>query len=148
MGKPSSKMIVSVLFQTTFAAIAAAATITTAPTTTNGYETYPSVAHTASINGFADPIYAKLPACAHSCVERSTASTPCPYWDTGCLCVMAPWGNAVAACIAEKCKGGDVVTATSLAVSACSAAGVWSPYWIIAPSASSVLSVAAAEPTV
>lgn len=118
--------------------------LVSAATTTNPYATYPSVAHTASINGFADPIYGDLPSCAQPCVEESTSSTPCPYWDTGCLCVMTTWASDVADCIAENCSGDDVVVATSLAISACSAAGVWDPYWIIDASASASLSSAAA----
>lgn len=111
------------------------------------YDTYPSVAKTASINGFADPIYSGLPECAKSCVEEDTDSTPCPYWDTGCLCVMSNWGSPVADCIAENCKGNDVSVATSLAMSQCSSAGVGEPYWYIASSASAALS-SAAEATV
>lgn len=53
------------------------------------YETYPTVAHTASINGFADKIYDRLPECAKPCVQQDTGNTPCPYWDPGCLCVMS-----------------------------------------------------------
>lgn len=121
------------------------ATTSLAITTTNPYATYPSVAHTASINGFADRIYGQLPQCAKSCVTRSTSSTPCPYWDTGCLCVMTPWANPVANCIAELCRGFDVVSATSLAISLCSSAGVWEPYWIIDESISTSLSIAAAD---
>ena len=40
--------------------------------------------------------------------------TPCPYWDTGCLCIMPTFAGAIGSCIAEKCKGQDVVAATSL----------------------------------
>lgn len=111
------------------------------------YATYPSVAHTATINGFADPIYGQLPECAKSCVEEDTDSTPCPYWDPGCLCVMSNWGAPVAECIAENCKGGDVSTATSLATSICSSAGVPSPYWYIQASDATALQ-SAAEATV
>lgn len=108
------------------------------------YATYPSVAHTASINGFADPIYAELPECAKSCVEEDTDSTPCPYWDPGCLCVMSTWGAAVAECFIENCQGSDVSSAASLATSICSSAGVPSPYWYLPASDSAALSSAAA----
>ncbi len=107
------------------------------------YATYPSVAHTATINGFADPIYGRLPECAKSCVEEDTDSTPCPYWDPGCLCVMSNWGAPVAECIAESCKGSDVSDAAGLATSICSSAGVPSPYWYIPASDSAALSSAA-----
>ena len=107
------------------------------------YATYPSVAHTATINGFADPIYGQLPECAKSCVEEDTDSTPCPYWDPGCLCVMSNWGAPVAECIAENCKGSDVSDAAGLATSICSSAGVPSPYWYIPASDSAALSSAA-----
>lgn len=118
-----------------------------AATTTNGYETYPAVTKTASINGFADKIYDSLPECARLCVSVSTASTPCPYWDTGCLCVMTTWQSDVADCIAANCKGNDVAVATSLAVSICSSAGVWDPYWIIDDAASTSLASAEAVTT-
>ncbi|KAG2731018.1 hypothetical protein G9P44_006167 [Scheffersomyces stipitis] len=67
-----------------------AADITEAPTTStdNPYTQYPSVPKTASINGFADRIYDDLPACAQPCMFQNTGITPCPYWDTGCSCVM------------------------------------------------------------
>lgn len=109
------------------------------------YTQYPSVAKTASINGFADRIYDQLPSCAQSCVHENTGSTPCPYWDTGCLCVMPQWSGVVAACIADNCKGDDVVKAESLATSICSSAGVWEPYWFMPASVSSALDAAATE---
>ncbi|GBL51808.1 hypothetical protein CAJCM15448_40820 [Candidozyma auris] len=111
----------------------------------NPWATYPSVAKTASINGLADPIYDKLPECAKSCFAADVSSTPCPYWDTGCLCVMQPWSGPVAGCIADNCKGNDVVVATSLAVSQCSKVGVWEPYFIYPDHYSSSLSAAAAQ---
>lgn len=113
----------------------------------NPYATYPLVAHTASINGFADKIYGSLPSCAQPCVKEDTGSTPCPYWDTGCLCVMQNWSGEVADCIAENCKGKEVEIATSLATSLCSNAGVWSPYWMIPSSASEALAKAAEATT-
>lgn len=70
----------------------------------NQWSTYPSVPKTATYNGFADPIYDDLPECARSCVELSTRSTPCPYWDTGCLCVMPQWSGLVAECIVQGCR--------------------------------------------
>ena len=111
------------------------------------YETYPTVAHTASINGFADKIYDRLPECAKPCVQQDTGNTPCPYSDPGCLCVMSNWGGPVAECIAENCQGDNVVTATSLATSICSSAGVPSPFWFIPASASADL-LEAAEATI
>lgn len=121
------------------ASTALAATITSA---TNPYATYPPVPKTASINGFADRIYGELPSCAKECVKRSTSNTPCPYWDTGCLCVMPNFGGPIAECFASSCKGENVKSASSLAVSACSVAGVWDPYWIIPATASSALAAA------
>ncbi|KAK6199611.1 uncharacterized protein RJT21DRAFT_71870, partial [Scheffersomyces amazonensis] len=125
--------------------------ITEAPSTTstdNPYATYPTVAKTASINGFADKIYDDLPECAKPCMFQNTGVTPCPYWDTGCLCVMPQFGGLIGSCIAENCKGSNVVSATSLATSICSSAGVWEPYWMIPASISSSLSVAAADTAV
>ncbi|KAK6460485.1 hypothetical protein DFJ63DRAFT_229301 [Scheffersomyces coipomensis] len=121
-------------------------TITQAPspTTNNPYATYPAVAKTASINGFADRIYDQMPDCAKPCLFEDTGKTPCPYWDTGCLCVMPQFAGSIGECIAQSCKGENVVVATRLATSICSSAGVWSPYWIIPPPVSSDLSVAAA----
>lgn len=89
----------------------------------NNWATYPQVPKTASINGFADPIYGKLPDCAQPCVKKGTGNTPCPYWDTGCFCVMPQWSGQVAECIASQCKGEEVSSATSLAVSLCSSVG-------------------------
>ncbi|CUM56031.1 unnamed protein product [Debaryomyces tyrocola] len=120
----------------------------TSDTAENPYATFPTVVRTASINGFADKIYSQLPECAKPCVEEDTGSTPCPYWDPGCLCVMSNWGGPVAECIAENCQGDNVVTATSLATSVCSSAGVPSPYWYIPASASADLLQAAAAATV
>ncbi|CUM57521.1 unnamed protein product [Debaryomyces tyrocola] len=120
-------------------AVAAFYISSTQAETKNQWATFPSVARTASINGFADNIYDSLPECARSCVEADTGSTPCPYWDTGCLCVMSNWSGPVAECIAEKCKGDNVDSATSLALSICSSAGVPSPYWFIPASISTEL---------
>ncbi|KAI5955360.1 hypothetical protein KGF54_001921 [Candida jiufengensis] len=108
-----------------------------------GFSQFPSVPKTASINGFADRIYDQLPECAQSCMHESTGSTPCPYWDTGCLCVMPQFAGAIANCVAEKCKGQDVINVEILATSICSSAGVWEPYWMIPASASSALDAAA-----
>ena len=81
------------------------------------FGTYPKVPKTASINGFADPIYDLLPDCAKECVKFSTSNTPCPYWDTGCFCVMPQWAGLVGQCVAQKCKGEDVASARFLATS-------------------------------
>ncbi|ODV80424.1 CFEM-domain-containing protein, partial [Suhomyces tanzawaensis NRRL Y-17324] len=112
-------------------------------TTTNPYATYPQVPKTASINGFADPIYTKLPECAQPCVKQKTSNTPCPYWDTGCLCVMQQFDGPIGECIASSCKGNNVKSATSLASSLCSSAGVPSPYWFVPASVATALSTAA-----
>ena len=109
----------------------------------DAYTQYPSVPHTASINGFADRIYDQVPSCAQECLKQSTSNTPCPYWDTGCLCVMPQFGGAVGNCVAENCQGSDVGSFESLATSICSSAGVWEPYWMIPGSVSSALASAA-----
>lgn len=109
----------------------------------NPYSNYPSVAKTATINGFADKVYDAYPQCAKECLKQSTANTPCPYWDIGCLCVMSQWNSPVAQCIANNCAGSDVSSASNVAVNSCSAAGVWLPYWIINDAASSALNSAA-----
>ena len=108
------------------------------------WSTYPSVPKTASINGFADRIYDQLPSCAQPCVKESTGSTPCPYWDTGCLCIMPQFAGAIGNCVAENCKGQEVVQFESLATSICSSAGVWEPYWMPPASVTTALSTAAA----
>ncbi|KAI5965984.1 uncharacterized protein KGF55_001348 [Candida pseudojiufengensis] len=143
-----STLIPIVAFISTISAAPAAAPAVTsppqaAPTDGNNWSTYPSVAKTASINGFADKIYDQLPSCAQPCVRKDTRVTPCPYWDTGCLCVMPQFAGPIGDCIASACKGDKVKTATSLATSICSSAGVWEPYWMIPPSVSKSLSVAA-----
>ncbi|CAH6722413.1 GPI-anchored hemophore Pga7p [[Candida] jaroonii] len=107
----------------------------------NNWDTYPQVPKTASINGFADPIYDDLPECAKDCVKVSTGNTPCPYWDTGCLCVMPQWSGMVAQCIAEGCKGNDVQSATSLAYSLCSSVGA--DIWLMPASVTAALTKAA-----
>ncbi|KAF6046220.1 Surface antigen protein 2 [Candida parapsilosis] len=119
--------------------------ITTAPTTIvdNPYATYPSVPKTASINGFADRIYDLLPECAKPCMFQNTGVTPCPYWDTGCLCIMPMFQDKIGTCIAENCRGEDVLDARSLATSVCSIAGVWDPYWMPPASVTSMLEFAA-----
>lgn len=104
------------------------------------WATYPMVSKSASINGFADPIYDLLPECAKGCVKLSTRNTPCPLWDTGCYCVMPQWSGEVGKCIAENCKGGDVVSAESLATSLCSKVGA--NKWVIPASISTALSKA------
>ncbi|WEJ97771.1 hypothetical protein PSN45_005332 [Yamadazyma tenuis] len=123
----------------------AAATIALGASTTNPYATFPSVPHTASINGFADRIYADLPSCAQACVKQDTGITPCPYWDTGCLCVITNWSGEVADCVASACAGSEVGTFTSLATSLCSSAGVPSPYLFLPDSASAALISAASR---
>ena len=84
--------------------IALAATVSATSDGTNAYTAYPSVAKTASINGFADKIYDQLPECAKECVKQSTSNTPCPYWDTGCLCVMPQFGGAIGDCVAKTVR--------------------------------------------
>lgn len=114
------------------------------------YETYPSVAHTASFDGFADPIYDKVPSCAQKCLRDTVSDaedTVCPYWDTGCLCVMESFNDAQVSCLVDACSGTDINSFTSLATSLCSSAGVGSPYWYIASSDSSLLASAAAKTT-
>lgn len=105
------------------------------------YETYPSVKHTASINGFADPIYDQLPSCAKKCVEFDTGNTPCPYWDPGCLCFMPQWSGEVGSCFAENCAGDDVKKATDLAYGICDKVGA--SKWDMPSSVSAALSSAA-----
>ncbi|RLV92826.1 Cell wall protein 1 [Spathaspora sp. JA1] len=122
--------------------------ITTPPDaaeTENPYTQYPSVARTASINGFADRIYDDLPECAKPCMYEDTGKTPCPYWDTGCLCIMPQFAGGIGNCIADSCKGQDVVVATSLGVSICSVAGVWEPYWMLPATVQDRLDAAATE---
>ena len=122
--------------------VSAESSITEAPTTTaedNPYTIYPSVAKTASINGFADRIYDQLPECAKPCMFQNTGVTPCPYWDTGCLCVMPQFGGAIGDCVAKNCKGKEVDSVESLATSICSSAGVGEPYWMIPSSVSDAL---------
>ncbi|KAF3985947.1 hypothetical protein FT663_04145 [Candidozyma haemuli var. vulneris] len=111
----------------------------------NQWATYPSVPHTATINGFADPVFDSLPECAKPCVDESTSSTPCPYWDTGCLCVMTTWSSKVTNCYAEKCSGSDAQKAFDASVQICKNAGVWEPYWIVNDAASAAISSAAAK---
>ena len=123
--------------------IALAATVSATSDSTNAYTAYPSVAKTASINGFADKIYDQLPECAKECVKQSTSNTPCPYWDTGCLCVMPQFGGAIGDCVAKNCKGKEVDSVESLATSICSSAGVGEPYWMIPSSVSDALAKAA-----
>ncbi|GMM33545.1 hypothetical protein DASC09_008700 [Saccharomycopsis crataegensis] len=106
----------------------------------DNWSTYPSISKTASINGFADPIYSNLPDCAKECVKFDTDNTPCPYWDTGCFCVMPQWSGEVADCFASKCSGSDVVSATSLAISLCNSAGAKT--WMIPASASTQILLA------
>ena len=109
----------------------------------SNWATYPSVPKTASINGFADPIYTKLPDCAQECVDIDTDNTPCPYWDTGCFCVMPQWSGEVAECFVSKCNGKDVASATSLAISLCSSVGA--NQWLMPASLSTALSSAAGK---
>lgn len=109
----------------------------------NNWDTYPQVPKTASINGFADPIIDDLPECARDCVKVSTGNTPCPYWDTGCLCVMPQWSGQVAQCIADGCKGNDVQSATSLAYSLCSSVGA--DIWLMPASVTAALTKAAGD---
>lgn len=97
----------------------------------DNWSTYPAVPKTASINGLADPINDKLPECAKECFAKDVSATPCPYWDTGCLCVMTPWTDPVGECLVSKCEGSDAQSATELAKSACKSAGVWEPYFIM-----------------
>ncbi|EGV64977.1 hypothetical protein CANTEDRAFT_104115, partial [Yamadazyma tenuis ATCC 10573] len=132
----------------TTVAAASSSGVTSAPdatsSTTNPYATYPTVARTASINGFADKIYDELPSCAQPCVKQDTSITPCPYWDTGCLCVMSNFANLIAECVASSCSGSDVVSMTSLATSICSSAGLDDPSWYIGTAAAANLAAAAA----
>ncbi|KAI5970505.1 hypothetical protein CANMA_000414 [Candida margitis] len=107
----------------------------------DNYATYPKVPKTASINGFADPIIDLLPDCAKECVKYSTSNTPCPYWDTGCFCVMPQWSGLVGQCIAQNCKGSDVQSARYLATSLCSTVGANT--WMMPASISSMMASAA-----
>ncbi|KAG7665579.1 uncharacterized protein J8A68_000981 [[Candida] subhashii] len=110
------------------------------------YATYPQVPKTASINGFADPIVDLLPSCAQDCVKFDTGNTPCPYWDTGCFCVMPQWAGLMGQCVAQNCEGNDVEVARYLATSLCNIVGANT--WMMPASISDALSSAAgtAEP--
>lgn len=125
----------------------AVAAVVKAETTTNPWATYPAVPKTASINGFADPVYSQVAECAQKCLDENadTGSTPCPYWDTGCLCVMQNWSGAVAQCVAESCSGDAVQTFTQVASAQCSTVGAPSPYWFIPDSAATALAEAASN---
>ncbi|KAI5959348.1 hypothetical protein KGF57_002124 [Candida theae] len=107
----------------------------------DNYATYPKIPKTASINGFADPIVDLLPDCAKDCVKYSTSNTPCPYWDTGCFCVMPQWSGLVGQCIAKNCKGEDVQSARFLATSLCSTVGANT--WMMPASISDMMASAA-----
>ena len=72
--------------------IALAATVSATSDGTNAYTAYPSVAKTASINGFADKIYDQLPECAKECVKQSTSNT---HVHTGILVVCVSCLNLV-----------------------------------------------------
>lgn len=109
----------------------------------NPYATYPSVARSASINGFADPIYGQVPECAKECLKKDTSVTPCPYWDPGCLCVIPTFAGAVAECIAQNCQGDLVQLATDLAVGLCNSVGANT--WMIPASLVTALSEARKE---
>ena len=66
--------------QETGSSIVPESSVTDAPetSTTNGdlgFTQYPSVAKTASYNGFADPIYDSVPDCAKDCLKQSTSNT-------------------------------------------------------------------------
>lgn len=106
----------------------------------SNWDTYPQVPKTAVINGFADPIYTLLPSCAQSCVEQDTSNTPCPYWDTGCFCVMPQWSGLVADCFVDQCDAKDVAKASSLAISLCSSVGA--NQWLLPASVSTDVSEA------
>ncbi|SGZ48175.1 CIC11C00000001863 [Sungouiella intermedia] len=90
---------------------------------------------TATINGFADPIYDRLPECAKECVDQPVSF--CPYWEPGCLCVTN-FANLVAQCYVESCVGNDIVVAVSLANSVCAWVGVPTPYFRVAASYSTL----------
>ncbi|PIS50995.1 hypothetical protein CJI97_004535 [Candidozyma auris] len=122
-----------------------AALVASALAADNPWATYPSVPKTASINGFADPIFDSLPSCAQPCVKQSVSSTPCPYWDTGCLCVMTTWSSSVTECFAKNCKGDDAQKALDTSVNICKKVGVWEPYWIINAQASAAIESAIKE---
>lgn len=107
------------------------------------WATYPQVPKSASVNGFADPIAAELPQCAKDCANVPTSITPCPYWDTGCLCVMPQWAGSVASCFVASCSGDELASATSLAYSLCSSVGA--NLWIIPASISTQLLLRVAE---
>ncbi|KAI5959403.1 uncharacterized protein KGF55_005380 [Candida pseudojiufengensis] len=107
----------------------------------DNWATYPQIPKTASINGFADPIIDVLPDCAKDCVKFSTSNTPCPYWDTGCFCVMPQWSGLVGQCIAQNCQGEDVQSARYIATSLCSTVGANT--WMMPASISTMLETAA-----
>lgn len=114
------------------------------------WDTYPQVPKTASYNGFADPILKELPSCANECVKAGTGNTPCPYWDTGCLCVMPQWSGQVAECIAQNCTAeSDLQSATSLAYSLCSSVGanMWAMPASVSVELSNAIVAAAATAT-
>ena len=114
-----------------------------APAADNPYTIYPPVPKTASINGFADRIYDQIQSVLKNVLSKVPAlllvHTGIPV-----ACVLSPnFTGAVGNCVASKCHGADVTNFRKLAVSACAAAGVWDPYWIIPASVSSALDAAA-----
>ncbi|EMG47531.1 putative cell surface antigen [Candida maltosa Xu316] len=109
---------------------------------TINFATFPNIQTTASINGFADPIYDLMPECArYHCLKFGTNLTPCAQWDAPCLCVNSKWMGLVGQCIADNCRGEDVASATFLAKSVCSAVGINT--FSIAKSVSKLLTSAA-----
>lgn len=106
------------------------------PALCSNWDTYPSVPKTASVNGF-DRINSLLPECGKECPHLDTGNTPCPYWDTGCLCVMPQWSGPVAQCFASSCSGEELVSCTSLALSLCSSVGA--NMWLMPASVSTIL---------
>ncbi|RCK59361.1 Repressed by TUP1 protein 5 [Candida viswanathii] len=134
---------IAVLSLASLAAVRAADSDSETSSDDSPWATFPSVPKTASINGFADRIYDLVPECAQDCLTESTGNTPCPYWDTGCLCVMPQFAGNIGNCVAENCRNADVGSFESLATSLCSSAGVWEPYWFIPASVSEVLAEAA-----
>ena len=112
------------------------------------YATYPSVAHTATINGFADPIYGRNSLNVLSRVSKKTLIAH--HVHTGIQAVFVLCQTGVLQLLNVLLKIVRVVMfqlLTSLATSICSSAGVPSPYWYIQASDATALQ-SAAEATV
>lgn len=86
---------------------------------------FPPVSRLYELNGLSDRFFKESDTCVQNCLtkHKSTEMTPCPVWDTGCLCIFHTFNDVWMKCVLNDCPqfAKDVEVK---GIAACTKAGV------------------------